>query len=187
MSKENWAHSTIDCPDCGRTVTENNLSQHIGGRKCRIAQGLPPLPTDKKSEVNKHYYRKLGASGQKVDVNGDPIEFRLTRDQYDLLLEQAGITTDDIGGSLGKYNLCRNDDIGHYEMGNCAFRLFEENNIEGAHSDGKFAGHPVIVDGVWYRSIHQCIAQSGVGVSHSTVCRRLRSEDYPNYQYAETS
>ena len=178
ISKHAYFHPTVDCPLCGRTVTENNLAQHLDGRKCRKSRGIP---------TNIQYLRKQGEHLTRKDKNGDPIEFRLTLDQYNLLLEQAGITVDDIGARLGKYCLCRNDDIGHYEMGNCSFRLFDENITEGALSHGKFAGQPVIINGVRYRSASNYSVQPECDRSLGIIIRRLRSDKYPNYQYAETS
>ena len=175
-----YTHPSVDCPKCGITVTTNNLSQHLDSRKCQVRQGLDPALT------TRHYLAKRGDHLKRKDRIGDLIEFRLTLDQYHQLLDEAGITTKDIGTRLGKYCLCRNDDIGHYEMGNCSFRLFDENITEGALSHGKFRGRPVIINGVRYRSASHYTTHPECDRSHAVITKRVRSDQWTNYQYADT-
>ena len=53
------------------------------------------------------------------------IPFDLTQADYQQLLNEAGITYEDVG--KGKYNLSRYNDKGGYTMGNCRFLWCKEN------------------------------------------------------------
>ena len=49
------------------------------------------------------------------------------------LLDEAGITMDDVGQQLGKYQLSRYFDKGNYDKGNCRF-IRKEKNLMEMHS-----------------------------------------------------
>ena len=51
----------------------------------------------------------------------------LTLEQLDQLLDDAGITMDDVGQQSQQYCLGRYGDTGNYEMGNCRFITIREN------------------------------------------------------------
>ena len=57
-------------------------------------------------------------------------ECLLSLDDLDLLLNEAGITMDDIGRGINDYHLARYNDTGNYEMGNCRFITARENYAE---------------------------------------------------------
>lgn len=86
--------------------------------------------------VEQYYKEKFNRTAfsdgtpKRTDVNGDPIEFRLSLEEMESLFKEAGITPDDIGTGSGRYCLMRNDDIGHYEYGNCKFGLHSENSSD---------------------------------------------------------
>ncbi len=69
-------------------------------------------------------------SQHKYDRQGNRVLVKLTFDEYKQLMEEAGITADDIGNKRGKYALARHNDLGHYEMGNCRFVTTYENAKE---------------------------------------------------------
>ena len=50
------------------------------------------------------------------------------------LLDEAGITVDDIGRGSDQYNLARYGDTGPYTIGNCRFITKRENIQERDHS-----------------------------------------------------
>ena len=62
--------------------------------------------------------------------DGTPMEFRLTEDDVQRLLDEAGITMDDVGRSNHQYALARYHDEGHYVRGNCRFITTFENREE---------------------------------------------------------
>ena len=75
-------------------------------------------------------------SSYRVDANGVPIDFRLTMEDMVKLFNDANITPDQIGKGAGEYCLMRNDDIGHYEVGNCFFGL-SSSNVSDSNSFNK--------------------------------------------------
>ena len=76
--------------------------------------------------MNRACWRKY--SNKRVNAKKERIEFKLTYDQFKLLLEEAGITHEDIGNN--GYHLARYNDEGAYEIGNCRFIFYKENIAE---------------------------------------------------------
>ena len=62
---------------------------------------------------------------KKVNARKEYIEFNLTLEEYASLLEEAGITLEDVGNT--GYHLARYNDEGPYEVGNCRFIHYLEN------------------------------------------------------------
>lgn len=58
------------------------------------------------------------------------IDFLLTFEEYVLLLEQAGITEQNVGQSINHYHLARYNDSGAYKIDNCRFITQPENMKE---------------------------------------------------------
>ena len=75
---------------------------------------------------NKRYQCRKG----KTDRNGDAVLCLLDLAGLETLLEQAGITMDDVGRGKGAYCLARKNDIGHYSLENARFITQEENGYE---------------------------------------------------------
>jgi hypothetical protein len=70
-------------------------------------------------------WQKSSASGRK-DKAGNPIEFRLTFDEWlDIWLASGQI--DNRGKQLGQYVMSRVGDMGHYEASNVVIKLHSEN------------------------------------------------------------
>ena len=67
---------------------------------------------------------------RKRDRNGIAVEWNLSEQEVYDLLEEAGITKDDIGPGKGKYCLARIKDLGDYEVDNARFITNEENSRE---------------------------------------------------------
>ena len=68
----------------------------------------------------KKYKEKQRSTIGRIDKNGDPIEFRLTFEQFSSLWKDAGL----VPGY--PYVISRKNDIGHYEIGN----VFIQHNIQ---------------------------------------------------------
>lgn len=62
--------------------------------------------------LRKKFLAKIGSTKGRVDKNGDPIEFRLTLDQWCQLWNEAGVLP------AQPFVLSRKSDLGHYEIGN---------------------------------------------------------------------
>ncbi|AUR97723.1 hypothetical protein NVP1244A_021 [Vibrio phage 1.244.A._10N.261.54.C3] len=82
---------------------------------------------------NKHHSAKCNAATKGV-------EFNLTLREYVSLMDEAGITVDDIGCSINNYNLGRIGDSGPYMLGNCRFITVEQNIRERVHNGGAKIG-----------------------------------------------
>lgn len=81
-------------------------------------------------KLHSYWYFLAANAVNKVDRNGNPVERRISKQEIQMLLDEAGITIDDIGRERGTYQLARHNDLGHYELGNCRFILCEENRAE---------------------------------------------------------
>ena len=62
--------------------------------------------------LRKKFLAKIGSTKGRVDKNKDPIEFRLTFDQWCQLWNEAGVMP------AQPFVLSRKNDLGHYEIGN---------------------------------------------------------------------
>lgn len=60
---------------------------------------------------------KCKSSHKRVDKLGNSIEMRLTFEEWLKVWEDSG-KLHLMGSGVGKYVMCRKDDIGHYEIGN---------------------------------------------------------------------
>ena len=76
------------------------------------------------------YYSTKKSKKGRMDREGNPIDFLLSFDELMSLVEDAGISRSDVGKHTGQYHLARDNDIGHYEIGNCRFIPTEENIAE---------------------------------------------------------
>ena len=86
------------------------------------------------------YSRKRTNTRDRVDVNGDPIEFLLTFEEWYKVWEDSG-HLGEWGRQVGQYCLSRYDDVGNYEVGNVFVQLHSENTAEmNRRRAGK--GHP---------------------------------------------
>ena len=101
----------VSCLGCRRDITTGVLGHH------------PCFQTD----VNEHpiLYKYWMKKRQNTGYT-----FPLTGPQLITLLQEAGITPDQIGKGNGKYQLARINDEGNYEWGTCRFIPFEENMRE---------------------------------------------------------
>ena len=85
-----------------------------------------------KNPIKKYISRKVYrlSNAPRLLSDGTPMEFLLTEDDVQCLLDEAGITIRDIGRSNHQYALARYNDEGHYEVGNCRFITVFENREE---------------------------------------------------------
>lgn len=73
-------------------------------------------------------------SKNRVDINGDEIEFKLSFSEWYTIWIQSGFW-DKRGVGRGKYCMSRFNDIGHYEIGNVEIKLNAENSSEYMSSE----------------------------------------------------
>lgn len=64
------------------------------------------------------------------------LEFYLSFDEFCQLMDDAGITSSQLGIALDRYVLARKGDTGPYEIGNCRFITQRENMIERNENHG---------------------------------------------------
>ena len=94
------------CLICKEEITHSNLSQHQKGKQCG------PHPWHRWAYKYSVYHNCM-----------HPLDIIQ-------LLEEAGITPDQVGKHRGDYCLARYGDKGKYQLGNCRFITMEENIAE---------------------------------------------------------
>jgi len=82
------------------------------------------------------------------------------------------------GKGIGKYNMCRKNDTGAYEIDNVFIALHEDNANHGNHKN-KFK--PVIVENKKYNSIVEATAYTGI--EGYTIQYRIKTNKI-GYEYA---
>jgi len=100
------------------------------------------------------------------------IEWNLTDDELQDLLDEAGITIDDVGRGTNKYQLSRYGDTGPYEVGNCRF-ITQLDNLSEMKRRGP-VGYSVRIFGKEYESYKQ--AADILNINKGTVRNRCKSE-----------
>ncbi len=85
---------------------------------------------DKKSKAWRAYRDQSNRCRSRIDRNGNPIEFRLSFQEW-LDIWMASGKWHKRGRRKGCYCMSRHNDIGHYEVGNVSIILHSENIIEG--------------------------------------------------------
>ena len=89
---------------------------------------MPNVSNNESGRIQRYITRKRWkTNGKRVDRNGDPILCELKSADIRQLLEEAGITIDDLGHGRDSYCLARYNDLGSYEIGNCRFVTNGEN------------------------------------------------------------
>ena len=124
------------------------------------------------AESHRAWHKKVRHPGR----NG--VKMLLSGAEYCQLMEDAGITANDIGNKPHQYNLARDNDTGNYEVGNCRFITALENRHERKEAKMPHAA-PIMADGVKYES--QMSACRATGRSRGGVQMRLASENYPDW------
>jgi hypothetical protein len=98
------------CLKCGKLSSPRGISQH----RCFGVRGH--------EGIRKYWTKKWKSSKYRN------IEFKLTGEEMIRLFEEAGITPDQITNrDADGYNLCRVNDTGAYEIGNCYFDTHANN------------------------------------------------------------
>lgn len=96
------------------------------------------------TDIRKTKYRThKNACKYKLDAAGNPVEMRLTFEQWWQIWESSG-KWEQRGHSKGQYCMCRYNDLGHYEPGNVFIDLHSRNviaaqtgNTKGCANKGK--------------------------------------------------
>lgn len=90
---------------------------------------------------------------KKDDAKKRGIPCSLTLEEYKKLMQDAGITLDQIGSKKGQFGLARFGDIGGYSLNNCRFITTSENQREASKTKPK-NGLPL--GGGSYESVKGC-------------------------------
>jgi hypothetical protein len=72
------------------------------------------------------YYLQVFHCRNKTDANGNPVEMRMTFDEWYSFWQDSG-HWEERGRKKGQYCMCRLNDLGHYEIGNVYIAKCEEN------------------------------------------------------------
>lgn len=84
----------------------------------------------KLSKIKLRYREHRGRVKRSVDKNGNPIEFKLTFDEWYSIWINSG-HWEERGRSHGQYCMSRYNDIGHYEIDNVFIQLHAQNTSDG--------------------------------------------------------
>lgn len=84
---------------------------------------------EERAKANHSFLTLRNMSRTRLDVNGDPIEWHLTFDEWLQIWHDSG-HWDERGPGRGQYVMSRYDDIGHYEAGNVFIQLGGKNIAE---------------------------------------------------------
>ena len=112
MGKQ-FSQRVVSCLNCRVRISVNNLKMHQSSERCT---------TDPHIRYKQIYVARREG---------------LTLEILDELLEEAGITMDNIGQRADSYHLARYGDAGDYSRGNCRFITARENIAERKHKGPK--------------------------------------------------
>lgn len=84
-----------------------------------------------RNEYYQKYEKQKGSVRNRVDKNGDKIDFKLSFEQWMDIWQSSG-KLNERGSKKGQYCMSRYNDIGHYEVGNVFIQRIED-NISQAH------------------------------------------------------
>ena len=87
------------------------------------------MTTDEIKKLKNAYYTQKSATTRRVDASGNPIEFRLTFEEWLQIWLESG-HLHERGNKKGQYCMSRKDDLGHYEVGNVFIQLTSQNSQE---------------------------------------------------------
>ena len=151
------------------------LSRHLNGTYC-WGDSVPILNEETKAIWA--YWK------QKTKMSRPHKQWKLTALELIELLNDAGITANDIGQKSHQYQLGRHGDLGHYEMGNCRFITTRENLQERVMPDYQRTGHALQIEGKAFLNSYQ--AAKHYGISDVEVRRRVKHNNpkWKDYQYA---
>lgn len=98
------------------------------------------LGTELLHRMKARYKAKIASTAGRIDKAGNPIEMRLSfEDWLDLWLDSGKIGS--MGVRRGSYVLCRKGDLGHYEVGNVFVASSLDNIMEGYGELDDYAKH----------------------------------------------
>ena len=171
----------VHCPDCGIALKARGARTHLDGVGC---WGSDVQITDDYTKRVWYYWRQK----KKRD------NFYLSPSELISLLDEAGITIDDVGIYKGKYHLARYGDTGDYVIGNCRFITIEENIAERKISEEgrqriKETRNPVgsIIDTPHGVFLSMKAGARAIGMSSNGLKGRIQSTDpkWSQWKYKE--
>ena len=139
------------------------------------------MTKDEIKKLKNAFYSQRCSARNRVDRNGNPIEFRLTFEEWLRIWLESG-HLNERGRLPHQYVMSRYNDIGHYEIGNVCIKTFSENRREAAKyqgtikSSGKKCKTPF---GVFITLIEAAKAE---GVTSAAICWKLKNKK-PGYEY----
>ena len=163
-SEQHRAVTKEECPVCHRPVTKGRVAWHLKGETC----WGPGVEWNAESHAAWRSKKNSSAPGVKMLLSGA---------EWFQLLEDAGITANDIGVDNQQYQLGRNNDTGHYEVGNCRFITALENRRE--MKPHKWCAL-ITIDGMQYESFVS--ASKALLMGESTVRMRVNSKNFPEWK-----
>jgi len=162
----------VNCPDCNLPCAWHRVEVHRNGNFC-WGDDLK-IQTDDDFALYKYWkYKKNNHVGK----GKSEVKFLIGPTEMISLLEEAGISINDVGNGKGKYNLARHGDKGNYEYGNCRFVLQIDNLTEREYS------LRYIVNGVTYDNTKDVAEKMNCG--RATVRRRCESLKFPDWKLIE--
>ena len=94
------------------------------------------MTKDEIKKLKNAFYSQRCSARNRVDRNGNPIEFRLTFEEWLQIWLESG-HLHERGKLPHQYVMSRYNDIGHYEVGNVCIKTFSENRSEAASHSNK--------------------------------------------------
>ena len=117
-----FTRPVVSCINCRVRISVNNLLRYQSSERCSTDPHIR--------------YKQIYASNREG----------LTLEILEELLQEAGITMDDIGQRADSYHLARYGDTGDYSRGNCRFITARENIAERKHKGPKGKKKPPLSD-----------------------------------------
>jgi len=146
--------------------------------------------TDALTERTYQYWKHK----KKATKQRHAIDWKLSGKELMQLLDDAGITHDDVGRSSSSYQLARYEDTGDYAVGNCRYITLRENIQERKFSDKALESmqqsHAARWDNiVTPHGVFNSKSDAGrkIGVTRNMVRRRVDDPKYPDWYQEDNS
>tara|TARA_R110000737_G_C14467415_1_gene466122 strand:+ start:353 stop:883 length:531 start_codon:yes stop_codon:yes gene_type:complete len=146
--------------------------------------------TDALTERTYQYWKRK----RKFTKQQPLINWKLSGKELLQLMDDAGITYDDVGRSPDSFQLARHGDTGDYEVGNCRYitmrenlqeRKFSEETLDSMQQSGAARWDNIVTPHGVFNSKSQ--AGRAIGVTRNMVRRRVDSNKHPDWYQVDNS